>query len=70
MPSFGIDGHCCDAQVTAEKQRNATEAPDEPLDPYENSLIMPLADFVAHPMVDDVLGNGEAMQVSACLIWD
>ena len=35
----------------------------EELDPYDNPLIMPLQDFVAHPTVQDLLGDGAAMQV-------
>ncbi len=65
---------CIDAQVEAEKQLDPAGAPDKPLDPYNNRLIMPLAEFVAHPMVDDVLGNGQAMQVCTsdlkCPAWD
>lgn len=49
-----------------EKSRNATGAPverGEPIDPFNNRLIMPLADFVRHPVVEDTLANGQAMQV-------
>lgn len=36
-----------------------------PLDPYDNALIMPLRDFVAHPVVQDLLSDGAAMQVGS-----
>lgn len=53
-------------RVAVERSRNATGTPvepGEPINPFNNSLIMPLADFVMHPVVDDTLGNGQAMQV-------
>lgn len=36
-----------------------------PLDPYDNALIMPLREFVAHPVVQDLLSDGAAMQVGS-----
>lgn len=35
----------------------------EALDPYNNSLVMPLADFIEHPLAHDLLHNGAAHQV-------
>ena len=34
-----------------------------PLDAYNNSLVMPLHEFIEHPVVHDLLHNGGAMQV-------
>ena len=55
-------------QVAAERARPKPEAPQSeelpPLDPYNNSLIMPLAEFIQHPDVHDLLHNGAAYQVS------
>lgn len=31
--------------------------------PYDNSLVMPLADFINHPIAEDLLHNGQTMQV-------
>ena len=45
---------------------NSTYAAEQnlpPLDPFNNSLIMPLAEFIEHPMARDVVHNGAAFQV-------
>ena len=34
------------------------------LDPYNNPLIMPLAEFVDAPLVKELLHNGAALQVT------
>jgi hypothetical protein len=34
-----------------------------PVDPYNHPAYMPLADFVKHPIVDELLNNGELLQV-------
>ncbi len=34
------------------------------LDPYNNPLIMPLAEFVDAPLVEELLHNGAALQVT------
>lgn len=34
------------------------------LDPYNNPLIMPLAEFVDAPLVEELLHNGAAIQVT------
>ncbi|KIY96433.1 hypothetical protein MNEG_11528 [Monoraphidium neglectum] len=34
-----------------------------PLNPYDNDLVMPLAEFVHHPIAKELLHNGEAFQV-------
>jgi len=34
-----------------------------PLDPYDNPLVLPLADFVKHPIAKDLLHNGQIFQV-------
>lgn len=36
---------------------------EDPLDPYNNPLLMPLHEFAVHPVVDDLLSNGAAMQL-------
>lgn len=36
---------------------------EDPLDPYDNPLLMPLREFAVHPVVDDLLSNGAAMQL-------
>ena len=41
--------------------------PDDPMDPYNNEVIMPLAEFVEHPDVQDVLHNGATLQASSFL---
>jgi hypothetical protein len=33
------------------------------LDPYNNSLVMPLAEFVEHPIAAELLHNGATLQV-------
>ena len=35
----------------------------EPVDPYDNPLVMSLRDFVVHPGINDILGNAATMQV-------
>ncbi len=46
---------------------NLTEAERElllpPLDPYNNELVMPLEEFVKHPIAEELLHNGETFQV-------
>ena len=39
------------------KNDNSTE-----LDPYDNPIVMPLADFVEHPNVQETLHNGATLQ--------
>ncbi len=34
------------------------------LDPYNNPLIMPLADFIDAPLVEELLHNGASLQVT------
>jgi hypothetical protein len=33
------------------------------LNPYNNSLVMPLAEFIEHPIAHELLHNGGALQV-------
>ena len=40
---------------------NATNS----LDPYRNLLVMPLADFIEHPLAHELVHNGQALQVKA-----
>ena len=47
---------------------SASEGSSKPIDPYHNSLVMPLAEFVQHPDVDDVLSNGQTMQVNCVAV--
>ncbi|KAA6422197.1 MAG: tyrosine sulfotransferase-like [Trebouxia sp. A1-2] len=34
-----------------------------PLDPYQNSLVMPLAEFIEHPLAHELIHNGQTLQV-------
>ena len=34
-----------------------------PLDPYNNSLVMPLAEFIEHPLAKELVHNGQSLQV-------
>lgn len=36
-----------------------------PLNPYDNELVMPLAEFVRHPIAAELLHDNEAMQARA-----
>lgn len=43
-----------------------SDAPDpavSPLDPYQNSLVMPLAEFIEHPLAHELVHNGQTLQV-------
>ena len=33
------------------------------LDPYNNNRIMPLADFIEHPLAHELVHNGQTLQV-------
>eukprot|EP00877_Chromochloris_zofingiensis_P003280 jgi/Chrzof1/12953/Cz07g13220.t1 len=39
------------------------EALVAPLNPYDNEIVMPLAEFVKHPIADELLHDGQAFQV-------
>ncbi|KAL0055720.1 hypothetical protein WJX82_003741 [Trebouxia sp. C0006] len=41
----------------------AAEPAASPLDPYQNSLVMPLAEFIEHPLADELVHNGQTLQV-------
>ena len=36
---------------------------DNPLDPYNNSMVLPLAEFIEHPLAHELVHNGETLQV-------
>lgn len=38
--------------------------PEPVLNPYNNSLVMPLHEFVEHPIAEELLHNGAALQVA------
>lgn len=38
-------------------------SPEAVLDPYNNSLAMPLHEFVEHPIAEELLHNGGTLQV-------
>ncbi|KAL0036133.1 hypothetical protein WJX79_004855 [Trebouxia sp. C0005] len=40
-----------------------SEAAVSPLDPYQNSLVMPLAEFIEHPLAHELIHNGQTLQV-------
>lgn len=53
-------------RVAADHALNKTAAKDNDhgdLNPYDHPLYMPLHEFAAHPVVDDLLGNAAAMQL-------
>ena len=39
---------------------------DGPLDPYNNSLALPLSEWIEHPLVHELVHDGETLQVRAC----
>lgn len=42
--------------------------PPEPvLDPYNNSLVMPLHEWIEHPIAEELLHNGATLQVGGVL---
>ncbi|GBF98742.1 hypothetical protein Rsub_11291 [Raphidocelis subcapitata] len=53
------------ARNTSKWQLDEADKPHlvPPLDPYNNPLTMPLAEFAAHPLAVDLVHNGEAFQV-------
>lgn len=48
----GIDTYSC-----------AVDPAVSPLDPYQNSLVMPLAEFIEHPLAHELIHNGQTLQV-------
>ncbi len=34
------------------------------MDPYNNPIVMPLADFIEHPLAHELVHNGQTLQVS------
>lgn len=38
------------------------------LDPYANELVLPLGEFVRHPIARELLHDGQAFQVCCCII--
>ncbi len=55
-----------EAPAAVEVAKKAADLP--PLDAYNNSLVMPLHEFIEHPVVHDLLHNGGAMQVICLLL--
>lgn len=53
-------------EVATGKEEGGKKAELPPLDSYNNSLVMPLHEFIEHPIVHDLLHNGGAMQVRQC----
>ncbi|KAL0026487.1 hypothetical protein WJX77_002347 [Trebouxia sp. C0004] len=41
----------------------AVDPAASPLDPYQNSLVMPLAEFIEHPLAHELVHNGQTLQV-------
>ncbi|DBB06421.1 TPA: hypothetical protein ACH3X1_011981 [Trebouxia sp. C0004] len=41
----------------------AADPAASPLDPYQNSLVMPLAEFIEHPLAHELVHNGQTLQV-------
>ena len=58
-------GEAPTAEEIARREEAAKKLP--PLDAYNNSLVMPLHEFIEHPVVLDLLHNGGAMQVRSVL---
>ncbi len=58
---------CAYFQVTQESTWELTEEEAAtllpPLDPYDNPLVMPLSDFVRHPIARELLHDGQTLQV-------
>ncbi|KAK9810315.1 hypothetical protein WJX72_008465 [[Myrmecia] bisecta] len=61
VPFLEQDLHARAAQLAAAPQLAPTK--DQPVDPYNNLLVMPLADFIEHPLAHELLHNGGALQV-------
>jgi hypothetical protein len=40
-----------------------------PLDPYDNEIVMPLAEFAAHPIAAELIHDGQALQVGCVSGW-
>jgi len=59
----------CVPRCTVWRCTAAWELPDaEPtLDPYNNSLVMPLHEWIEHPLAQELIHNGATLQVT-CLI--
>ena len=55
------------AQLTGLVTCAEKETGNATLDPYSNRLVMPLADFIEHPLAHELVHNGQALQVSLLL---
>ena len=56
-------GKNASTELATGNEEGGKKAALPPLDAYNNSLVMPLHEFIEHPVVHELLHNGGTMQV-------
>ena len=54
------------ARSSAVAARSLTQG-DDSVDPWKNSMIMPLHEWIEHPLVDELIHDGQTLQVLLAL---